>query len=115
MKKMNNQISSRALRLTYVSMVFLSGSAFIYALLKPGITSPIYPNVEIERALSKIDSASLISFKKVILDNNTSDRKLSPLFRYVYADGSQILSEKDHTTRGYNAAERQRQPRPTVI
>jgi len=92
MKKMNNQISPRTLRFTYVSMVFLSGFAFIYALLKPGITSPIYPSVEIEKALGKIDSASLISFKKVILNNDTSDRKLSPLFRYMYDDGSQILA-----------------------
>ncbi|MEB3317228.1 MAG: hypothetical protein VKO39_03710 [Cyanobacteriota bacterium] len=76
----------------YVPMVLTSVLACIYAYFKPGITSPRYPQAEMKKALAKINSASLISDTSKILNYDTSDRKISPLFSYNYSDGSKILA-----------------------
>lgn len=76
----------------YGSMIVLSLAACIYAFLKPGISSPLYPDTRMDRALKSINHLSLISSKKTLLNNDSTDRKTSPLFTYRYNDGSQILA-----------------------
>lgn len=84
--------SAQVLIKFYVFMLVISLAACIYAVLKPGITSPLYPDAKMNRALRNINSRSLISSKKTVLDKDSSDRKVSPLFTYDYDDGSQILA-----------------------
>jgi len=89
---MNKPVNHFVLARFYTPMVILSFAACIYAYFKPGITSPSYPDVEMKKALTKINSATLLSETKTTLDKDTNDRKLSPLFTYSYNDGSKILA-----------------------
>jgi hypothetical protein len=76
----------------YTPMVIISLASCIYAYFKPGIISPSFPNVEMKKALTTVNSATLLSETKTPLDKDTNDRKLSPLFTYSYNDGSKILA-----------------------
>jgi hypothetical protein len=76
----------------YAFTVVLALAACIYAFLKPGISSPIYPDVKIDKALKDISLGPLISSSEIKLNKDSSDRKLSALYTYNYKDGSKILA-----------------------
>lgn len=72
-------------------MVFLSLGASLYSYLKPGISSPAYPDEKIKESLNLINSTKLISMTVKSLNQDSSDRKASKLYTYLYADGSELL------------------------
>jgi hypothetical protein len=89
---MQQLLSSTFLFRYYAIVVLLSSLATIYVLVKPGISTPVYPEKKLSQALNTIGSSSLIATSKINVDKNTSDRKLTPIYTYSYVDGSKILA-----------------------
>lgn len=89
---MNKTVSQLILLRFYTPLVIISLAACIYAYFKPGIISPNYPEAEMKKALTSINSSHLLSKTKKALNQDTSDRKLSSLFVYNYNDGSKVLA-----------------------
>jgi hypothetical protein len=89
---MNRMLTYPMVLRVYAFTVFLALAACIYAFVKPGISSPIYPEVKMENALKDISLGVLISSSETKLDKDSSDRKLSALYTYNYKDGSKILA-----------------------
>lgn len=76
----------------YSGTIFIAVVVNLYSMLKPGITTPEYPVSKMRNAINQIGSASLISTSQEKMTDDSSDRRHSPLFRYKYTDGSQILA-----------------------
>lgn len=70
-------------------MAFL---ATLYSLLKPGISTPLYPALLSEKfnRTDILKSALPVTTKE--LGQDTSDRKFSELYEYNLADGSRLLA-----------------------
>jgi hypothetical protein len=89
---MNQTFPQPILLKVYSFSVILALTACIYALLKPGISSPIYPKEKMDQALKAISSEPLISSSETKLDKDSSERKFSALYTYNYKDGSKVLA-----------------------
>jgi len=89
---MNRIITYPMVLRVYAFTLVLALAACIYAFLKPGISSPIYPKVNIDKALKDIGLGLPISSSEKQLNKDSSDRKLSALYTYNYKDGSKILA-----------------------
>jgi hypothetical protein len=90
---MNHIVPSTTLTLRIYSLaVFLALMACIYAFLKPGISSPDFPEIRMKKALNEIGTESLISTSKTVLNKDSSDRTVSPLHTYRYSAGSKVLA-----------------------
>ncbi|MFN9622681.1 MAG: hypothetical protein ACK587_07610 [Cyanobacteriota bacterium] len=89
---MKNSASSRFTLNVYTVTTIIALSSCIYVFLKPGISSPIFPELKMGKALKNISAESLISTDKMKLDKDSSDRKVSSLYTYNYKDGSKILA-----------------------
>jgi hypothetical protein len=76
----------------YVFSVLLALSACIYAVFKPGISPPIFPEASMRNALNHIGNESLTSTSKRTLNKDSSDRTTSFLYTYNYSDGSKIMA-----------------------
>jgi len=88
---MTKQLSQKFLFQYYSFVLALSTVFTLYVLLKPGINSPVYPK-NLSNSLRKIGSSSLISVKEQKFEKDSSDRKLSSVFKYSYDDGSKIIA-----------------------
>ncbi len=76
----------------YSLSVLIALGACIYAMLKPGLSVPVYPERKMNSALKSTGTESLISMTKSTLKKDTSDRTVSPLYSYIYSDGSKIMA-----------------------
>lgn len=64
----------------------------IYVVVKPGISVPNFPDNQLSNVLKRVGSSTLTSLTKLHVDKNSSDRKLSPIYKYSYSDGSSLLA-----------------------
>jgi hypothetical protein len=89
---MQSTASPRMTLRVYVFSVLLALSACIYAVFKPGISPPIFPEASMRNALNHIGNESLTSTSKRTLNKDSSDRTTSFLYTYNYSDGSKIMA-----------------------
>jgi hypothetical protein len=77
---------------TYIFTILVSLIACTYAIFRPGISPPIFPELKMKKALSNIEIGFLTSSSKIKLNKDSSDRTTSPLHTYQYRDGSKIMA-----------------------
>ncbi|MFN9644483.1 MAG: hypothetical protein ACK6BG_05030 [Cyanobacteriota bacterium] len=90
--EMQNQASPRMTLQVYIFTLSLSILACLYVVFKPGISSPIYPEVKMRSALNNPELGSLASSTKTALNKNSSERTTSHLHTYNYRDGSKVMA-----------------------
>ena len=74
----------------YLTLLVSSIGFSVYSLLRPGLSAPRYPATKMYQELSQIDGKKLITTSMTTLENDSSDRKASPLYVYRYSDGSEV-------------------------
>jgi hypothetical protein len=82
----------RHLNRYYIIMLSLAFLATLHSLVKPGISSPLYPTILSEKfnRTDILKSALPVTTKE--LRQDTSDRKFSKLYEYNFADGSRLFA-----------------------
>jgi hypothetical protein len=88
---MHNQLPQKLLFQTYLFVLFVCSIFTIYTVLKPGISSPPYPE-KLDQFFKQIGSSQLTSTTQIKFKKNSSDRTTSPIYKYSYDDGSKILA-----------------------
>jgi hypothetical protein len=90
MSKMIPKNSIPSLRLIYTALLFASIVFSLHSLFKPGIEAPQYPSSLIHNSLKTIKGDTLTSTSMTTLQNDSTDRKPSPLYTYKYKSGSEV-------------------------
>jgi hypothetical protein len=85
-------LSKKLLLQTYILSLISSLIGTTYVLVKPGISVPTFPDNQLSSVLKRVGSSTLSSLTKLDVDKNSSDRKLSPIYKYSYSDGSSLLA-----------------------
>lgn len=80
------------LRLVYAFLVGSSLLSVTYSYLSPGISSPVHSPMNMSSILKKLNLPSLVSTSAININENTSDRKFSKLYRYSFNNGSNLTS-----------------------
>lgn len=88
---MNLYLSSLFLSRVYGSLLVVASFFSVYSLLKPGIETPDFPK-QLSRILNKVGTSKITSSKKLDFTKDSSDRKFSPIYKFSYEDGSNILA-----------------------
>lgn len=88
---MNSPLSPLFLQKFYGYLLAVSTFFTAYSFLKPGIYTPVFPS-QIITVLSKVGTSKLTSSKKLDFNKDSSDRKLSPIYKLSYDDGTSILA-----------------------
>lgn len=76
----------------YLILIALALLASGYSYFKTGISSPVYPSILTSRLLALDSIEPPISTSSKLLDEDTSDRMLSPMHQYTFRDGSKLLA-----------------------
>jgi len=88
----SHYLSNKLLLRAYIISLKSSIIGTIYVLVKPGISVPTFPENQLSNVLKRAGSSSQSSLIKLHVDKNSSDRKLSPIYKYTYSDGTTLLA-----------------------
>lgn len=80
------------LQKVYSFLISLAVIASSYSLFRPGIAKPSYPDSLTSALLAKGFDLPLIASEEKNLEKDSTDRKISNLHHYKFADGSELLS-----------------------
>jgi|688.fasta_scaffold243535_3 hypothetical protein len=75
----------------YLFLIVSSAIGCLLSSQSSSISKPTYPESKIKPALLSLSSSKLINSFAKVLDDSTSDRKVSSLYTYNYDDSSRLL------------------------
>lgn len=80
------------LKSTYLFLVTLALLSSLYLVINGGINEPKISVSTLKRSLSTVSQITEVKETREVKKSNSSDRMISPLYSFSYADGSTVLT-----------------------